>query len=1106
MKKYVISFFIVLQYLCLYSQIENKEYGLLWEISGNDFEKPSYIFGSAHLNDAQLFSFPDSLIHFLKSADAFANEIQLDSFANSILNTFSEDPDAFMGNNSDSDNGDSFESFFLDGKPTFIDAYLYRIAKNLNKELFGLEPEQNQLSGLDFLKEDPMNKKEFFQSDDYQTLVTLYRKGNLKDLNDYIQGFGEIFPDSLSNKRNQDMAETIIKIGKKKSLFSVVGLMHLIEPGNVLSLLKESGYTLRKVGPISKMVSLDSYYYDRPDDEWPLQNVDDKYEFLHPGNTVHVNLEEFIDVHFTFDVSLGLLFMNFFMDLGSPDSDAFFEQMLISFKEENDEIVFDELTETDTSRVRLVKLRSDDVAKDIRFLYQNNRYAMQVIFGFSKSALEQKEVQKYFNGTRIIKQKHNWQSYNSVRASCVYSFPVQVAFSHNKIKVKSNSVEGFQNIYYKTYTDDENSFVFRFNDQIPGIQINNCRNKLDIIKSFIENQYSANCIDSTYSNFDSYSSLNAEFINYDTGVKVYLLSVIRGNRVYMLIHQSLKGIRNDAFFDGFSFLPFNSNGLVKVKDDDYNISFNFSEEFIKHDTSLLLFNKRRYYGRDTINSTTLFLSIIDYNPYYFSTTFDSILESDMNNTVLETDSLISFSIEKADSHGKKYFIKKQRMTGDGIQFLGGLYQNKRVIELSISYPKEMAGQEYGEKLFASIESNQKTSGLQFWQDGTSFLYEGLLSEDSLTYHQAYTFLDWKSISDEDIESIVEVLKMPLPTNHPNPNLKLDLIDQLSYAGESKILPRLKYLFSSNTDTLLNQKILEYFCSLNSEKGLKTFFELQNVEEPLFSDAMLNPFYDSLELFVAYYDNLKTLVSKSDKFYDDFLLIYAYVMQENGLDSTVLLKDSLWVKEQLMESLYLFKQEYVKDSSYYFPIFFFPHLEYMPINSFVLTALDSCKSVTKSFGEYSLLAFQFDREIDVSEDILLRCIEKEGYRYELLYLLQSYDAFYMVPDTFKSIEFISVAMVRYYYYENEGIWAEKAIVGKPFLHTKNETDFYLVPVRIKFKYLNSDYEFLTFAGPFSDLNKPTQFKDNYMVYLNNQIDENYDSIAKELLDYIDNKLE
>ena len=79
----------------LLAQSDKSNYALLWEITGNDLEKPSYLLGSYHVRAKMAFEFPDSLLYKLEACDAFANEIHLDSAMFRVFQAYHEQDSTF---------------------------------------------------------------------------------------------------------------------------------------------------------------------------------------------------------------------------------------------------------------------------------------------------------------------------------------------------------------------------------------------------------------------------------------------------------------------------------------------------------------------------------------------------------------------------------------------------------------------------------------------------------------------------------------------------------------------------------------------------------------------------------------------------------------------------------------------------------------------------------------------------------------------------------------------------------------------------------------------------------------------------------------------------
>ena len=74
MKNRVFLFLIAFVALSILNAQEKKYQSLLWEISGNNLDKKSYIYGSMHVSDKVSYHLSDAFYQHLLSADMVANE------------------------------------------------------------------------------------------------------------------------------------------------------------------------------------------------------------------------------------------------------------------------------------------------------------------------------------------------------------------------------------------------------------------------------------------------------------------------------------------------------------------------------------------------------------------------------------------------------------------------------------------------------------------------------------------------------------------------------------------------------------------------------------------------------------------------------------------------------------------------------------------------------------------------------------------------------------------------------------------------------------------------------------------------------------------------
>lgn len=259
---------------------------LLWKIS-KDGMQTSYLFGTMHVRDSRVFNFSDSVYLAIEACNSFALEVHPDSFLMESIKTFmdeqgEESEDLLEETLSDEEverykkkfeelNGYTFDEeekidpvAILDGlkgtEPDFgedvvVDVHLLRIAKMLSKKITGLESRDNQIYLMGYTDKG-MFKKNLLEMMDttfspglrgvyFEQLIKSYQSKNLDEMEMMVGP--KILIDSINILRNTDMANSIERISKTESLFSAVGVAHLLGENSVIKMLREKGFTVEAV-------------------------------------------------------------------------------------------------------------------------------------------------------------------------------------------------------------------------------------------------------------------------------------------------------------------------------------------------------------------------------------------------------------------------------------------------------------------------------------------------------------------------------------------------------------------------------------------------------------------------------------------------------------------------------------------------------------------------------------------------------------------------------------------------------------------------------------------------------------------------------------------
>lgn len=267
--------------------IPPKPTSLLWRISGMGLAKPSYLYGTIHLQDKRVFRFADSVLLALESCSLFAAEVRLDTLVSEIIEMMYDTTkgkrlkDVLTQKELDSLTPIISEAlsipprsvpklragvlhyFFTSGlfrrvdKDMILDAYLLGLARTLRKSLHALEPLSNQINAFDNLSLETLRKsssatplEKLRKQLQREHLIQLYDIGNVDSIYNFMSAqMGKGEADTLLALRNHYMARSVDSLSRIAPVFATMGVAHLGGSEGVITLLRQMGYTLEPVIP-----------------------------------------------------------------------------------------------------------------------------------------------------------------------------------------------------------------------------------------------------------------------------------------------------------------------------------------------------------------------------------------------------------------------------------------------------------------------------------------------------------------------------------------------------------------------------------------------------------------------------------------------------------------------------------------------------------------------------------------------------------------------------------------------------------------------------------------------------------------------------------------
>ncbi len=265
---------------------------LLFEISGNGLEKSSYLFGTMHVQNEEVFGWNDSVFYAIDATDEAAFELDMGNLnlkkqlkgSKKILKGWKDFAEKEIAPEVESrieadtlaDRVLTLYGKFLDmamdmqknQRGTFVDMFLQEYARKNEKEVIGIESFSEQINII--LEMDKAEIKKgiisFLDKDDWdvdpamfvgsqESLIEAYATKELTQVCSFLDETMTSSSNAMMNDlyqrlffdRNKIMAKRTLKMLKHKPMFIAVGAGHLCGKSGLVEQYRKAGYTVRAV-------------------------------------------------------------------------------------------------------------------------------------------------------------------------------------------------------------------------------------------------------------------------------------------------------------------------------------------------------------------------------------------------------------------------------------------------------------------------------------------------------------------------------------------------------------------------------------------------------------------------------------------------------------------------------------------------------------------------------------------------------------------------------------------------------------------------------------------------------------------------------------------
>lgn len=1117
----ILIFFILPTFLLAQDSVQ---YNLLWRIEGNNLQQPSYLFGTMHVNDARAFNFSDSVLLALERCETFALEVHPDTMMNSMFQSLfnSSEENNLMEVLSEKEYQQLKQKFEEkstldldkinisspsmlnsmmepdeekpDDKATFVDAYLFGIARTLHKPIWGLESMKDHSDAFsDYNKEQQRALLLGLINDAYEAdyqqmlneLVDVYKEGNITKIGTMANVFTAV--DSQLIRRNRVMANSMEQLMQQQSLFAAVGTAHL--PGNkgIINILIQKGY---RVLPVSASFTgvADRFAIDYDKMVWHA-HVDSSLGFAidFPGQPTQIDLFNNLNTLMYVDLTNEVFLAAYSVDMRggkTQNKETLIENTIRAYLTQSNCTLLErkEILLNGIERTDIIIAQDSSKQLRIQFMYVNE-VLYYFMIGNDAQQIRGSYATRYYESLRLFKPSPKvdtgWHFNYLAKAAVSIAFPSKPSY---QIEKSSSQIQKYPYTYHNYTANDYGSmtaYAFRYFDQPTGYVRSN--NKDEVFSFIAQNFQDRNIIIQKTDRIlqDGIQGRSYDLLlenKYYIRCKVYL----RGARTYYLFHQNLtegdSTIQEDAFFKSFSFVNYQTPQWIPfvAKDSSFSMDF-FARPRIQKDTfNAYYLHTSNYYSVNPNSGMLCNLEVARLNNYFKIEHLDSFYQSILSLNY--GDSLMSTKdIQVGNCLGKERIIRqsfqdrivRKRIWLDAQQ----LYIAKVYIDDDSIYNSS------ANQYFDSFQQTQNSSFDPFQAKDQQLLAD-LKSKDSLTRYQANNALNFYKFSPSNIKDIllatqIKYLKDSLTT--------ANLIYTLQDIADTSIFPALVDLYQQpNTNTAARIAILRSLPAIDTIKGFATYLDLLQLPTSIsnqYDYSVFSIFYRYPEQFKVNYERILALAKQEN--YRYYIVIFsAYLVQRDSLFAA----DAVQYLPTLLPYFNVDLEHYkspFKDSWENNNLLLSEYLRFFAITKDQallerLTAQVLEQAVSPSMKAQALnLRLEAGLSPYWSKKEFHQHIKKPSYRPYLLPILFEYGYQNLIPFAYK----YTPKAARYMFYDY--IRDEDAIdFVKELGQLKTEEGVFYV---YEYRFLEEETSFVGIAGPFTIGKAITNYSYQYTAY-------------------------
>ena len=846
---------------------------LLWRIQKRGVEKPSFLFGTMHVSDKKAFNFRDSLYIYLEQAEAFALEFNPDS-ANQVIaaymsGEFSQEKDDWSDHVAARDlekikkiadkdvkaavlkeDKRGLIGYFVnrlinnekkqtESMNTFMDAFLYEMASQQGKKIFGLEELEGKGEVLKALSKGLKVKKinnlldKWDPSSDESPVHRLYFKEDIDSIDRFYNDFfNESALDIFLYNRNEVMANRMDSIMQGQTLFAAVGAGHLAGNKGVIALLRKKGWVVEPVLS-QKRISADEYQFKNPKRNWQLvKNEEYGFQYQFPGTSKTQEGTQGRKIVYHYDIGGGSIFMTIFGKLSSAEKKKNVNDIISGHLDGMMQMAGGRILSKKSIMPEGLKgmdalcLYDDNSYYRYKEIVKDNLFYILSVGSEKKDNLYTEKAEQYFGSFKSIPiPKTNWSLYSAPADGFSVLFPGKPLIEIAPLDKESAAIISMNSYSWFDANSGINYSItsgkaLAGNEYLEGDHF--FQNYVDHIKLL-----SAEEPIITDTTINGYAGKN--FMTKSPGNRVKGFVIKRANTSYFVTAEYESGdeaeTEADKFLKSFALTSFKQSewSLQQSPDKSFTTWIPGQMQKKKQDSTAYDFkpDEVQYFGHDSFASVSYNVEVYPINKYYWAPDIDSIY-SHWKNKVMNnwSDSLLSFSV-----------VRNGRLSGRELWIVNKTSKMRRAIRLLLNGttmyilttapPLLYADEKNTNRFFDEFRVSNEETATAILENNSDKLFVGLQSNDSTIFQQAYDALNEVQFMEKDITLLMEKATQQYPKYE---NIYQSVNEKLLFQVEAL----LKKDSSKGNQAIINAFIKENYNKANKSIDSTRFYLLAMV--------------------------------------------------------------------------------------------------------------------------------------------------------------------------------------------------------------------------------------------------------------------------------------